>query len=226
MGSSRLGKILTVMILVGSTGFMGFAVVSYLAGPNWERKANALTDYSFTPPTAPGGNWTVTARNLRHQQAKIAEPKTLPAAYIAALKHRLQDDQAQKAENEKRTAALKTKSTEAQELAKVDLPAIEKRIAYLNELVLRQNADSKLVSDQILAKTAEAQELNEQIAVRREETDRMRAQLEELRSRYTLLHEQKRRLNDLLIRSRGIYERARRRHELLQADVEQASGVN
>jgi len=218
MGSSRIGKILTVAILVGSASFMGFALVTNFAGPNWKQKAEEFSDYNFAPPTGEGGSWTVTARTISSEE--VNKTKTLPGAYVSALKHRIQIDQARKTANDKASATLKTKIAEVEQLAQGDKFAIQKRVDSLNEAILKQNAESKLVSDQILAKTDEAQKLNEQIAVRREETERMSAQLEELRSQYAIMNEKKRRLNDLLIRAQGNLERARRRHELLKSDVE------
>lgn len=224
MGSSRLGKILTVAILFGSASFMGFAMVTIFAGPNWKQKATELSDYNFAPPSAPGGKWVVTARDIAGNE--VVQANTLPAAYVAALKHSVQRDQARKTENDKVAATMKEKIAQVDQLIKADVPAIEKRIDYLNQEIMKQNAESKLVSDQILARTADAQKLNEQIVVRREETERMRSQLEELRSQYAILIEKKRRLNDLLIRSRGVLERARRRQELLKSDLENVSQTN
>lgn len=196
---------------------MGFAMVNHFAGPNWRQKAGELQGYNFVPPTGPDGTWNVTSRSLSGEE--VVKAKTLPAAYIAALKHQAQKQQAAKTANDQQIATYKTRLAEAQELIKVDIAAIQKRIVALNEEILRQNADNKNLADQILGKTAEAQELNEQIALRREETERMRSQLEELRAQNSLMNEKKRRLNDLLTRSKGQLERARRRYELLKADA-------
>lgn len=221
MGSSQFGKILTVWVLVGTSIFMGFSMVTGIAGPNWTLKSSELSDYAFTRPSGPGATWDVTARDLL--QTSVAKPKTLPAAYITALKHKVQKYQGLKTANDQEISSLKKKLSEVELLAKSDTGAIQKRIEFLNAEIRNQNAESKTVADQILAQTSEAQKLNEQIAMRREETDRMRAELEELRSRYSDLSEQKRRLNDLLIRSHGLLERATRRHELIKSDAEGVS---
>lgn len=224
MGSSRIGKILTVCILVGSASFMGFAIVTNFAGPNWKLKSDELSEYNFVPPAGPGSTWDVTARDL--QQTSVAKTKSLVTAYVSTLKHKTQTLQTIKSENDQAIGKLKTLLADAQSLHKVDSSAIQKRIDYLKQEIQDQNSENKLLADQILSGTDAAQKLNEEIALRREDTERMHSQLEELRSRYSVLNEQKRRLSDLLIRAKGDLERVGRRYELLKSETKTISEQN
>lgn len=208
---------MTVAILVGSATFMGFAMVNHLGGPNWSQKARAFTEYDFAQP-GPGAPWTVKSRDLVEET--VASPKTLPAGYIAALKHQAQRQQTQKTSIEQQITAVAARKKEAQELIAADMPAIKKRIELLNEEITQQAAESRQIADEILVKTADAQKINDEIVVRREETERMRTQLEELRAQHSLMEEKKRRLADLLTQARGLLERAQRRYDLIKSDVE------
>lgn len=215
---TTLSKLLTIFLLVGSAGFMGFALVTAYAGPNWELKARELTDYSFEAPTTPEGKWVVKERSLKED--KVGESKALAAVVVIAMKHRVQKQQQELSDAQKAIAALQTRLKETQDLINKDVPAILKRHEYLDQEIARINAENKALAAQDVVSTNQIQQTYELIRTRREETQRMHSQLEELRAEKTSIMEEKRRLEALLKQASGNLQRAKRRYELLKDDVE------
>lgn len=217
---TTLSKLMTIFLLVGSAGFMGFSLVTAFAGPNWEMKARELTDYSFDAPATPEGKWTVKERSLTED--KVGESKSLAAVVVIAMKHRVQKQQQELGDAQKAVTALQARLKEAEDLIAKDLPALQKRHEYLDQEITKVNAENKTLAAQDVASTNQIQQTYELIRTRREETERMHSQLEELRAEKTSIMEEKRRLEALLKQAAGNLQRAKRRYELLKDDVETA----
>ncbi|MFO1019753.1 MAG: hypothetical protein U0903_03535 [Planctomycetales bacterium] len=215
---TTLSKLMTIFLLVGSAGFMGFAMVTAFAGPNWELKAKELTDYSFEAPTAPGGKWTVRERSLKEDT--VGSSKSLAAVVVTALKHRAQKQQQEIADNQKAIAELQNRLKDVQDLIDKDLPALQRRHEYLDQEMAKVNQENKALAARDVADTNQIQQAYELIRTRREETERMHSQLEELRAERTSILEEKRRLEALLKQATGNLQRAQRRYDLLKDDVE------
>jgi len=215
---TTLSKLMTIFLLVGSAGFMGFSMVNFFAGPNWELKARELNDYAFEAPAGPGGKWTVKERSLKEDT--VGSSKSLAAVVVTAMKHRVQKQQQEISDLQKETADVQARLKLTQELIDKDLPAIQRRHEYLDQEIAKVNLENKTLAAQDVANTNQIQQTYELIRTRREETERMNSQLEELRAEKTSILEEKRRLEALLKQATGNLQRAKRRYELLKDDVE------
>ena len=87
---TKLGKVLTVFLAVGSLAFAGFALASYAGGPNWEAelKAADLQQYNFAKSEGEVPQWQVTRRFA--DRAEVGGPTPILAQAILTAREDLQ----------------------------------------------------------------------------------------------------------------------------------------
>lgn len=226
---TTISKCLAVFTVVASLLFLGIAVISSAAGPNWAGDIEELPEFSFTETVSETGTtWGVKSRS----DADFSKTGILPEAVVAARK-KLRDEQDDRIkELDRQIAAMDarlngtwnaTKTARvapgAKQIIEVDLKAIDARIVQLRTDL----ADIKL---QIIAKTSAGTKLAEEITqvqanteTRREEVIRLQAKLEEIRADKFRAKEQQKRLIDLLARVTGNIDRVERRNQQLRKSL-------
>ena len=204
---------MAVFIAVASLLFLGIAVVSTAAGPNWAGDMEQLPEFTFTKTVAETGTtWGVKSRSDK----EFSKTGILPEMVVAA-REKLKKDQKEKTDLlDLQIGMVKKHLAGAKQLIEVDLKAIDKRITQLA-------TDLADVHEQILAKTSAGTKLAEEISqvqadteTRREEVIRLQANLEEIQADKFRAREQQKRLIDLLARVTGNIDRVERRNQQLR----------
>jgi chromosome segregation ATPase len=207
---------LAVFTVVASVLFLGVAVISTAAGPNWAGDIEELPEFVFTETKSESGTtWGVKSRS----DAEFSKTGILPEAIVAARKElkTKQDDRI----NELRAqiTAVTARLAGAKQLIEVDLKAIGTRIVQLS-------TDLADINQQILDKTSAGTKTAEEISqvqanteTRREEVIRLQAKLEEIRADKFRAKEQQKRLIDLLARVTGNIDRVERRNQQLRKSL-------
>lgn len=213
---TTISKCLAVFTAAASLLFLGFAVISTAAGPNWESEIDELPQFTFSKTTGEQQTtWSVKER-ATEETVPVTYETVLASAVIAA-RERLKEDQKERLEAlEDETRTVGVRLSEAKRLIELDTQAIDKRIAQLDAELADLNA-------QILAKIEEGTRIAEQISTvqadteeRREEVIRLEVQLKEIRADKFRALEQKKKLSDLLVRVNGNIERVERRNRQLR----------
>lgn len=221
---TRIGKCLVVFVLFASVAFMGAAIVTVFAGPNFRAHADELSkirggelgDFTFVAPATPQGTWTVKTRGVNEET--VGSFKILPEAIFAAQKKKAANLTAEKQVLDQQRPVVEAKIKEADALVALDKAAMKRRQDALERERLAVAARVSEVSAQASAKSKEASDQYALAKLRRQEWILMNNQLQEIRSQKIAALEESRRLQDLLIQAQGNLERAKRRQQLLQQD--------
>ena len=59
---TKISKILVVFVTFASIAFLAFSIIVTTAGPNWQKEAEALPDYTFTQSGGEKPTWSVRHR--------------------------------------------------------------------------------------------------------------------------------------------------------------------
>jgi hypothetical protein len=210
---TTISKCLAVFTVVASLLFLGIAVITTAAGPNWAGDIEELPEFTFTKTVSETGTtWGAKSRS----DADFSKTGIMPEVIVAARK-KLKDEQDDKIKLlDQQIQSETVRLSSAKQLIEVDLDAIDRRIVQLT-------TDLDDIKKQIVEKTAAGTKLAEEIsqvqattATRREEVIRLQAKLEEVRADKFRANEQKRRLIDLLARVTGNIDRVERRNQQLR----------
>ena len=213
---TKLSKILCVFVVSACLAFLGVAGVLPLGGVNWDLEQAELSgDYFFESNTSEteGKTWSVKSRV--GDQALKPGAKSVPAVVLAAR----QDMVKQQATI---ISALDTKIPDVQKrvvywttTTTVDRAAIETRNTQLAQFLAELNGslDDLTKANIVLGNDTFAKL---QLAKsRREEVHRLLDQFDEVQTDLYQIDQQQKRLRDLLVRTRGIVDRLKRRQRQL-----------
>ena len=213
---TTFGKIFTIFITLASLAFMGFAVVTYHGGPNYQaEQVEKLPDYVLKVSTDKPPKWAVETRRLA--ETVNTSTTTLPGVIVAARKHLDQqlDEEIKPLDGE--ILAVEARIAEAKKLIEIDLAGLKKREKELQAELDALLVEIKDVSDQGIKKSQESYAVRDETARRREDVFRLWNQLEEIRTDYYRAVAQAEKLDDLLIRVRGSIDRSQRRNDQLRS---------
>lgn len=219
---TTFGKIFTIFITLASLAFMGFAMVTYYGGPNYQaEQVEKLPDYVFKVSKATKekpAQWAVETRLLGETVSTSAP--TLPGVVVAARKHLDGKLNEQIKAQDMEIPAVEARIAEAKELIKIDLEALKKRQQELQAELDARRAEIKALADQGIEKSKQSYALQAETARRREDVFRLVNQLEEIRTDFFRAVEQAEKLDDLLVRVRGTIDRSQRRNDQLRGATE------
>jgi regulator of replication initiation timing len=213
---TTISKCLAVFTVVASLLFLGIAVITTAAGPNWAGDVEELPEFTFTKTVAETGTtWGAKSRS----DEGFSKTGIMPEVIVAARK-KLKDDQDDRIKLlDQQIEAETLRLLSAKQLIAVDIDAIDRRIVQLT-------TDLADIKKQINEKTAAGTKLAEEISqlqatteTRREEVIRLQAKLDEVRADKFRADEQKKRLIDLLARVTGNIDRAERRNQQLRQSL-------
>ena len=224
--TTKLGKIFAVTVTVLSLGFMGFAAVTVVGGPNFQTdQVEVLDDYVFELTPGENPTWEVKAR--RSKETVKGSAKSLPEVIVAARQHLdgLQTEQLAALNAE--IDAIAPQITVEQELIEIDLKAMQTRVTELNNRLTSLLGEIKVKSDELIKLTDDTQKVRAEAGRRREDVFRLTNQLAEIRTDAFRLQEQKYKLINVLIRLRGSIARTERRNvQLIKAGAKIESDYN
>lgn len=218
----RFSKILAVFVAVSALAFMGFAAANLAGGPNWNAERKAVSDdYVFEYTEGETPTWAVKTRRKSSETQEIetvaSSLKSLPAAVIAAQKHRAEYEK-----NEvKRLADLippvQTRLEQTKTLIDADLAALKKHGEDLSAALEQMNEQIDKVSMDGVATAHETQTKRSEADRRREDVFRLKSQLDEIQTDKFQILEQLRQLGDQLVRLNGVLDRLERRKAQLES---------
>lgn len=207
--TTRIAKILAVVVTVLSIGFMGFAIAVYAGGKDWtsEVAASDLTSqYQIVNTGGENPTWNIT-RNFpstavdgkRALDASVGSEFGLPQALVKARTDMATQQRARITELDAEIAVAKPKVEQLATSRDRDIKALEARVAELTQIANTGDAQLKQLSAQLVSLMDNAAKIRGEAARRREDVGRLQNQLDLLRTDIYRLTELKRTLTDRLV---------------------------
>lgn len=213
---TRFSKILLVLVLAASIAFMGFAAVSSVGGPNWQKEKESLTDYVFDYQPGENPTWTVKTRRSDEQ---ISTSPVLAKVIIAAQKHQIQQQNEKISNFTKPIEDLKKSIKKWESANELDRKAMEIKAAALNQKILKQDSELTQLANKGIKLSEQTLEVNQEASERRADVFRLQDQIDEIRNETYLAKEQQNTLRDYIARIEGKVQRLERQKELLQKSI-------
>ncbi len=210
---TRFSKILLVLVLFTSIAFMGFAAVSSVGGPNWQKEKDAMTDYLFEYQPGENPTWSVKTRRAGEQ---ISTSPVLAKVIVAAQKHKITQQNEQIEQATKTIAPLQNAIKNWQQINQVDREAMNLKAAELREKIATLDSEISQLANEGIKISQQTLEINQQAAERRADVFRLQDQIEEIRNEKYLTREQQKTLRDYIARLEGKVQRLQRQKELLE----------
>jgi len=211
---TTISKILTVVITVFSLFFLGFASVISVSGRNWESEMNQLPQFTFTLQEGEQPTWTSTDKL---SGTPVATSQYLPEVVLKSWQKLQQDRQAEIQDLQEQIDKLEPQISKNKALIESDLKALKEKF----NLLIKEKEEIKTVTGQVDAKLAEinqeTEKVQELITKRREDVQRLARILQGIRTEHTRLLEDKRTIEQSIIRLQGSIAKAERRSRQLQS---------
>lgn len=217
---NSLGKILVVFVTACSLGFSAFAMSLVTGGPNWigESESPDLTD-DFVFTMVPGEVPKYAVKNRKTDQAIGSQSEVLAEVVVAARKQQVTDARAEETRLQAEVARLQPLIKEIKDLAPPDQKGLVERAQSMDKLLTKISEDIQTVTQEIATKAAAIQQIQKTAQERREEGFRLKNQLELLRTDMYAVIEQRRILQDELVRIEENLKRLEARGEQLKQQV-------
>ena len=211
---TKISKILVVFVTFASIAFLAFSIIVTTAGPNWQKEAEALPDYTFTQSGGEKPTWSVRHRLVEQPlKTSVAYPDVIAEAYKHA---KIEPDEAI-AKYPPLIEKAKNDLAMTKQLIEVDVKGLEAR---KTELFQQYDAQQKLLADtsDALIKAGEATlKLRVEAERRRSDSYRLGRNLQAIEADHFQLIEQKQRILDLIFQMQGMRDRLRERANDLTA---------
>lgn len=214
---TRLSKILLVLVLSASIAFMGFAAVSAVGGPNWEREKEDLTDYLFEFQPGENPTWTVKTRRGGEQ---ISTSPVLAKVIVAAQKHQIQQQNEQLDQVSKTIPPLEKAIDNWKQINQVDRQAMATKAEELKQRIAALDTEITRLANEGIKISQQTLEVNQEAAERRSDVFRLQDQIDEIRNETYLAQEQQKSLRDYIARIEGKVQRLQRQKLLLEKTVQ------
>lgn len=214
---NSLGKFLVVFVTACSLGFTAFAMSLVTGGPDWvgEAESPELTeDFVFT--TVPGEVPKYSVKDRKTDQAIGSQSEVLAEVVVAARKQQVTTARAEETRLQAEVARLQPLIKEYKDLGPPDQKGLMLRAQNLDAMLTKISENIQQVTQEIATKAAAIQQIQKTAQERREEGFRLKNQLELLRTDLFAAVEQRRILEDELVRVEENLKRLERRGELLK----------
>ena len=217
---NALGKTLVVFVAAASIGFAAFAMSLVSGGPNWKgesESAELTNDFVFS---LAGGEKPIYSLKARTTGAAVGGSTPLLAEAVSnARKQQLADAKKQQAFLEGEIKNIRPSITENQSLILVDESGVRARSeAYIQQLDQLQLA-IQVASAEFNSKAVDILQIRRLGVERREEGFRLKNQLELLRNDLFASEQQRKALEDELVRSEENLKRLQRRERQLEQQI-------
>lgn len=204
---NTVGRILVVFITATSLGFLAFVAALRNGGPDWmseirsgdpQRPTDLQKEFVFT--VEPGEKVTYSAKH-RRTEASVVEKTPIQAEVVLKARKRLEDDANKKAQElgplpQQLQDTIKVVS----DLIPIDKTGVEAREQNYNQRIQQLWTQIENVGNQFSELTVKTQEVLRLAKVRRDEVYRLTNLLELLRNDHFAAIEQRRVLEDELVR--------------------------
>ncbi|MBM79719.1 MAG: hypothetical protein CMJ78_03885 [Planctomycetaceae bacterium] len=212
---TKFGKVLAILTLFFSLMFLGFTWVNYSGGVNWQGVAaekELISSFSFTYVPGETPTWTT---SKRVGTETLPQQSSLPAAIINARKDLITEQETRIGELDTQTPTIVQRATLLLTWVTADKQGMAERQLQLMDDLKAENEEIDRLSaqaDQVARDTVSVQSTT---TLRREDVFRLRQQLAELRTDQFQIGEQRRKLEDLLTRMKGVNGKLKRRQDQL-----------
>lgn len=214
---TRFSKILLVLVLFASIAFMGFAAVSSVGGPNWERETELLPDYVFEYEPGENPIWSV---KVRQGSEQISTSPVLAKVIVAAQKHQIQQQNEKIEQITKTISPLENAIKNWEAINKLDRQAMDVKAGVLNEKIITRDTEIAQLANEGIKLSQQSLEVNQEASERRADIFRLQDQIDEIRNETYLAQEQQNTLRDYIARIEGKVQRLQRQKELLEKAVQ------
>lgn len=214
---TKISKLLAVLVSAACFAFLGFALVLFVGGPNWQAlsRAEDLGNYAFDRTTSEPPQWTV--KRKRPEGNVGTATGSLAEAIIAARKDL---DQRQKADIKAASDKLPGLEDELKQVRtrlSADRNALQAREKWLGEQYEALRSRQQEVSAETVKTTKAVHDALQTAKSRREDALRLQNQLEEIAVDRFRAEEQRRKLEILLIEVQAEIDRLERRNAGLKS---------
>lgn len=216
---TKFSKILVVVVFAACLAFMGFAMVTALAGPNWQNKSDALAkDHSLSfENRGKESGWEV--KDHRKATAEqFASGKSLPEAVVKSQRKLIENQKTELDAVSKDIDAVAKRHEREQVAIAADVVAFRKRMDVLEQQLKELRAQAVEESKKAVTKSDEAKAVRQVAGLRRDELIQLQNQLDVLRTQKASALKEQKRLEDLVNQAKAVLADVERRKELLESD--------
>lgn len=219
---NSLGKILVVFVTASSLGFVAFTLSLVAGGPNWKSEMESedlAQDFTFSAAAGERGpNYTA---KIRKTEKAIGTPsRVLAEVLVEVRKKQVADAKDEETRLSNDVKRMEPMIKEIKELIPPDRAAMVLRTQMLDKTLTQISTEIQTVTQEIATKAAAIQQVQKTAQERRDEGFRLKNQLELMRTDLFVAQEQKRILEDELVRVEENLKRLERRGKQLQTQVE------
>ena len=217
---NTIGKILVVFVTASSLGFLAFVAAFRNGGPDWNGELRAPEiQREFVISTEPGDVVKYSAKH-RRTDAKVSDNKPILAEVVLDVRKRLEQDANNRLNELKPLPQQLDESIKATtESIVVDRAGVEKREQELGATLQDLWEQTEVVGDQFSKLTIETQDVMKVAQERREEGMRLSNLLQLLRNDHFAAEEQRKALDDELVRLEENKRRLQRRQDQLKQQL-------
>lgn len=217
---NSIGKILVVFVTATSLGFLAFVAAFRNGGPDWQgelRSPEVQRDFVFK--TEPGDipKYTLTHRRT---ETKVSDGKRILAEVVLDARKRLEQDiNARSTELKGEPQRLEAEIKATNDSIVADRSGVETRAKDMNDYFQKLWDELESIGNEFSKVTIETQDVMKVAQERREEGLRLSNQLALLRTDQYAAEEQKKVLEDELVRLEVNKGRLERRHTQLRQQL-------
>ena len=197
---TKLSKILTIFVAMGSLTFMGFAISLYAGGQNWMAEINSpdLEDYIFTNSGGDEPTWKVERKGA--DAGQVGSDPSLPVMLTKAREDLRSKQQARITKLNEDAGKLIALAETNDKFNAADTKVLEQYIAQLETEADAFDVQIKDLSDKLTLSSQRTTSIREEEARRGEDVVRLQNELEVLRTDVFRLTELRKTLTDQLVR--------------------------
>ncbi len=224
---TAFSKVLALLSTAGCFAFLGFVLVTMLAGPNWPGEAGKIDDYAFTRSSGEEPKWSAAYRE--EPKTPIGTSKVLPKTIVEVQKQILDRQEKELKDLEIQIASredyLNNPRTGLLAMVHQDIKALSQKERQLEK-------DLLATSNALIQKTKEITQLGRETEIIKVQAEYRRNDIYRLRNlvaeaetdRYRSIEHQEK-LRDVYERYQGVINRLKQRNaQLKQLKQQQQSG--
>lgn len=211
---TKISKILTIFVTVACLAFVGFAIATTFAGPDWSETMNAeyFDGYTISKSSGENASWSATRVT---DDGQVASSKVLPEVLTKVMDEVQQQRQAELQDLQAKEPVLKARNDELVAAKAGDEKALEEYVTKLRTRLADLTQQESDLTSKITAIAVEARKVESQIVSRREDIIRLNQQVEELKADLFRLEGIREQLRDLNFQLKGHLDRAAERKQSL-----------
>lgn len=213
---SSLARVLVVLLTLCSLSFMGFAAVILVGGPSWPAELRAHEEVALSTTTNEEGITTYSASTITGEN--IASSQN-PADVLIKVRSRLTSDAQQEIQKiDQELPLVQGRLDRAKQFIERDAAAIAERHDEVRQQIQARSQQASRNTQEAVAQTTAAQAVRREAEDYRQEAARLQVELEAIRTDTFQARQQRRILEDELVRAQTLLARLERRQKQLRGE--------